>query len=294
MKNVFGFLTLAIFFTGLSSCLKENYDAPPTGGKDPDIEATITIKDLKNLYSGTPFQITDDFVIRATITADDKSGNFYKTLVLEDSTGGIAIRMDGTDLYTAYPIGRRVFVKCKGLWLGDYANLVQLGGYINAEGDLDAIPYTLFESHILKGVYGLPVVPKAVTILQLNDSYQNMLIELNDVEFATADAGQTYADAVTKYSLNRTLKNCTGGSILVRSSGYSSFAGKLTPTGKGKFVGIYTVFNSTAQLVIRDPSDLKMDSVRCGGGVVVNGNGIMGIRGLWTGSDVTKIGRAHV
>lgn len=287
MKKVFGFITLAVFFMGLSSCLKENYDTPPTGGKDPDIQPNITIKDLKALYTGTAFQITTDYVFRAVVTADDKSGNFYKTIVVEDSTGGIALKLDGSSLYTEFPIGRRVFVKCKGLWMGDYNNLIQLGGYINADGDLDDIPSTLFDSHILKGVYGLPVVPKAVSISQLNDSHQNTLIELNGVEFASADAGKPYADAVNKFSQNRTVKNCTGGNIIVRTSGYSSFAGQVTPSGNGKLLAIYTVFGTTPQLVLRDPSDLKMDSTRCGGGGVVTGNGIMGIRGLWTGSDVT-------
>jgi hypothetical protein len=287
MKKVFGLLTLALLLTGMSSCLKEKYDAPPTGGKDPDIEVNMTIAGLKAMYTGTAMPITGDYVIRGVVTADDKSGNFYKTIVIQDSTGGISVRLDGTSLYTEYPIGRRVFIKCKGLWLGAYANLIQLGGYLNAEGDLDEIPSAIFDKHILKGVYGLPVVPTVVSINSLNDTYQNMLIELDNVEFQTADAGKPYADAVNKYSLNRTVKNCTGGTILVRTSGYAQFASEVTPSGNGKLLAIYTVYNSTPQLVLRDPSDLDMDSTRCGGGVVVTGNGIMGIRGLWTGSDVT-------
>lgn len=286
MNKFFSLLTLALLVTGLSSCLKEKYDTPPTGGKDPDIAVNMTIAGLKAMYTGAPVQITGDYVIKAVVTADDKSGNFYKTLVVQDSTGGISIRLDGTSLYTDYPIGRRVFIKCKGLWLGAYANLIQLGGFINTDGSLDVIPSATFDKCILKGVYGLTVTPTVVSISQLNDTYQNMLIELDNVEFQTADASKTYADAVTKFSQNRTVKNCSGGSIIVRTSGYSNFASQLTPAGNGKLLAIYTVYNSTAQLVLRDPADLDMDSTRCGGGVV-SGNGIAGVRSSWAGSDVT-------
>ncbi|MCW5907259.1 MAG: hypothetical protein KIS94_05330 [Chitinophagales bacterium] len=287
MNKFFSSLTLALLTLSFSSCLKENYDAPPTGGKDPNIEVNMTIEALKAMYNGTAFQITDDFVIKGLVVADDKSGNFYKTIVIEDSTAGISVRLDNTSLYTDYPIGRRIFIKCKGLWVGAYANLIQLGGSINTDGNLDAIPSTLFDKHILKGVYGLPVIPHPVSIAQLNNTYQNKLIELNDVEFNLSDAGKPYADAANKQSLNRTIKDCSGKTIIVRTSGYASFASQLTPSGNGKLLAVYTVYNSTAQLVLRSPADLKMDTTRCGGGVVVSGNGIMGIRTLWAGSDVT-------
>ncbi|MBK6274883.1 MAG: hypothetical protein IPF58_09355 [Saprospirales bacterium] len=41
----------------------------------------------------------------------------------------------------------------------------------------------------------------------MNDSFQNRLIKLNDVEFNEEDAGQPYADAVNKSSISRFLSN---------------------------------------------------------------------------------------
>lgn len=287
MKNfrlaIIAFLLLA----GVSSCVKDKFDAPPTGGQDPDLTANIRIDSLKAKYQGTPVQIFEELIIVGVVTADDKSGNFYKTIVIQDSTGGIALKLDGTSLFNDYPIGRRLFIKLKGLYLGAYANQIQIGGYVDETGEVQDIPSNLFDKHIFKGVYGLTVLPKVVTISQLNNSYQNTLIELNDVEFSTTDAGKPYADATNKISKNLTLKNCSNGSLTVRTSGYASFASTPTPLGKGKFVGIYSVYNSTGQLLVRQPSDLSMDSTRCGGGGNPNAPGILGIRGLWSGSDVT-------
>lgn len=283
----FIFLLTVLLSIGLSSCLKENYDVPATGGKDPDMVATVTLDTVKSHYTGTPRLITEDWVIQVLVVADDKSGNFYNTIVVEDSTAGIALKLDRSGLYTEYPVGRRLFVKLKGLWIGDYNGLVQIGGYLDEAGDVADLPSTQFDQYIFKGVWGLPVIPHAVTINQLNDNYQNRLIELTGVEFQTIDAGRNYADGYNKISVNRTVKNCSGGNMIVRTSGYASFANTPTPTGKGNLVAIYSVFGNDGQLLIRDLNDVKMDSTRCGGGGTGGGNGIMGVRNLWGGSDVT-------
>src|SRR5690606_35616425 len=101
------------------SCVKETIDPPPFGGKDPDIEVNFTIDQLKTRYLGQPYYINEDLVISGVVVADDKSGNFYKTIILEDSAtqSGIALSLNSTFLFTSYPVGRRIFVKLRGLFL---------------------------------------------------------------------------------------------------------------------------------------------------------------------------------
>src|SRR5690606_30954058 len=176
--------------------------------------------------------VTDDLVLKAVVISDDREGNFYKSLVVQDSTAGILIRIDQPNLYTEYPPGRRVFVKCKGLWIGDYQNLIQIGGTVDTISDPQAasigyIPSAVVDNFILKGKYNIPVEPKVVTLnmlndTMLNDSYQNMLIRLNDVEFDYFDAGQAYANIETKASVNRKIIDCRFSidslSVLLRTS----------------------------------------------------------------------------
>lgn len=283
MKKLIPILT-ALFF--LAGCVKENYDNPPVGGKDPDLVANVTLDTVKARYTGTPAQITEDWIVKVLVVGDDKEGNLYQMLAVEDSTSGIAIKLDRSSLYTDYPVGRRLFIKLKGLWIGDYAGVIQIGGYLNSDGEVDNIPSVAFDRHIFKGVYGLPVVPHAVSISQLNESFQNRLIELNGVEFQNADAGKNYADGYNKVSVNRTLKDCNGGTIIVRTSGYASFANTPTATGNGKLLAIYSSYNGDAQLLIRSLNDVKLDTARCGG-TIVGGNGLLGIRALYGGSDLT-------
>lgn len=97
-------------------------------GFDPN----SSIAELKSKYvSGKFTTITNDFLIHATVVADDKSGNFYKTIVIQDSTGGIELKLNRTGIYTDFPVGMKIGLKCKGLTIGDYNGLIRLGiGYL--------------------------------------------------------------------------------------------------------------------------------------------------------------------
>ena len=101
MKKLF-FLSAIIF--GLSGCVKEKFDSPPAGGEDPiGVVANTTIKQLRSLYpigSATPIKIDQDWVISGIVNADDKDGNLYKVVTIQDSTAGIQIKIDNSSLYT--------------------------------------------------------------------------------------------------------------------------------------------------------------------------------------------------
>jgi hypothetical protein len=274
-------LPALLLLTGLatinSSCDKE-FDQPPVY-VPPSITANTSIKQLKALLvtSGVPVQVTTDIIIRGIVIGDDKSGNLYKNLVIQDETAGILIRMDGTNLFTSYPVGTELFVKCRGLYLGDYNRLIQLGGGLDNSStppSVTTIASGLFNQYLVKGSSGNVVVPKVVTVSQLttdlHDSLQNRLIKLEGFEFAAADTSKTYANVTVDppVSVNFVLRNCSASTITLRNSGFADFAPINVPNGNGSIVAIYSVFGNTKQLTIRDTSDVQFTGARCttGGG----------------------------
>jgi hypothetical protein len=74
-----------------------------------------------------------------------------------------------------------------------------------------------------------------------------------------------YADAVNQLDENRTLEDCDGDEIIVRSSGYANFAADILPTGRGNFTGVVGQFGSTMQLYIRDIEEVLLNGIRCDG-----------------------------
>ncbi len=279
----------SLMVLGFSSCVDLEFDEPPVG-ELPKLEANATIADIKSLHTAgqDADRIENDLIVAGVVIADDESGNFYQNIVIQDETGGIAVRMRTNGLFGDFPIGREVFVKCQGLFVGDYNGLFQLNG--SAES---AIEEVLIPDHVIGGAYDKDVEPRVITLDQLSDNalvyeLQNTLIKLEEVQFALQSAGLTYADPVNLFSVNHTIEDCDENTILLRSSGYADFASDVTPEGNGSITAVLSVFREDLQLFIRNTGDVQMMSTRCGAG---SGNetqiSIEELRGLYPGSETT-------
>ncbi len=258
----------AVFALG---CNKK-FDEPPTGDNtDPDITATTTIAELKNAYalqSGQAVQITGGKIIKGVVVGNDRSGNIYKTLYIDDGTAGLPISLNTTGLYNTYPVGREIFIRTDSLWLWNTNSMITMGvrTMVNGAPVYGGIPPAFIDKYIVRGKTNRTVPIQDVTnISQLNNTYQGRLIRLQDMEVATGDLNKTFADtSANKGDININFQNCDKQAIIARSSGYANFAGVKVPSGRGEMMAIYTVYNATKQLVIRDTSDLKFTQPRCG------------------------------
>lgn len=272
-KNKLSVAFVAFLFLAASfvACVKTEFDEPPFGGDGQDIPVNTTIQSLKAYHevSGGFDLITQDLVIGGTVIMDDRSGNYYKTIVIQDSTGGIEVKFSNGFLYNRYPVGRKIYIRCKDLMLTDYNNLVQLvGGVVYENGQPSDIGITENQerTQIVKGFLGAAPTPKVVSVSQLNATMVSTLITLEGMQFTKADTAQTWADAIGLNSLNRTAQNCGNATILVRTSGFADFAIEKTPNGKGSITGVLGIFNNDYQLFIRNPNDVAMNDPRCGQG----------------------------
>ncbi len=251
------FLLFGLWLAGFSSCVDLQFDEPPPADVCT-LDATHTIADLKAMHTlGQTELIEEEIVIRGVVVADDRTGNWYRSIEIQDETAGIQLRFGITDLFNYFPIGREIWVRCKNLELSDYNGLIQLG----------TIEGPVLNDFICRGDGGKEVQPQVVSIADLTTDMVSTLLQLDEVQFDLADAGQPFADPVNLQAVNRVLKDCNSQyTVLVRTSGYSDFAGQNTPTGSGTFVGILSVYGDEFQFLVRDPAELMMDNDRCGPG----------------------------
>src|SRR5205809_469750 len=198
---------LTTFIVITISCNKK-FDEPPAY-VPPDLTPTLTIAQLKAMHvTGSSETITTGDIIEGVVVANDSSGNFYKQIIIEDSTAGIAINIDDYNLYTSYPVGRNVFIKLNGLIMYDDNRLIEIGGSKDANNNVNPIAAPLKNNYVIKGTTNNPVVPTIVDITDLNDGYQNMLIQLDNIEFNETDTSKFYADtSASKNSVSFILKN---------------------------------------------------------------------------------------
>lgn len=272
------FLRLPVLFALsaflINSCVKQSYDAPPDSSKvDPNLPVNATLRQIAKIGSDLGnggYRKMGDTTVAGIVVADDRSGNYYKQIVIEDeSLGGIVLYMDKSYLYNDFPVGRRVYVKLKDLYVYNYNGLPQIiYSYDIPSSKTIAIPAGLVDNYLVKGAYPVTFAPKDVAlrdIIAAPAGYINTLVRVSNVQFATGAAGVSYADPSTVASAtNRTIESCDRTlNAIIRTSGYSNFQPYKTPNGNGTVTAICTVFGSTLQLVIRDTTDVKMTATRC-------------------------------
>ena len=287
MKN---WLFLLSFLMIFSACRDDEFDAPPTDFTDPGLTVTHTIAELKASHIlGEYNQIDEDMILSGIIVADDASGNFYQRLVIDDGTAGIEVGIRANDLFNLYPMGRRIYVKAKDLWIGDYNGVVQLGGSVEQDGNfqrINGIEEILISQYIVGGALEGQPAPLELSINEINTSHISRLVKISNAEFAPGSRNTSYADAVSDppQSVNHIVQDCNGGSVIMRTSGYCNFATSITPSGNGSVTAIYSVFGTDRQLFIRDTTDVDMPGATCNQSIETKD--ISEIRALFTSSEI--------
>ena len=157
------------------------------------LSVNTTIAQLKALYNGKPYHVEKDLIIGGKIISSDASGNIYRSLYIQDETGGIEVKIGTSGLYNDYQLGQTLYVKCEGLTVGNYGGMLQIGiedptgEYETAYIDVKNI----INTHIFKGEKGSPVSPQVVTEEELKNAlrssyksaYFGKLVTLKDLTY---------------------------------------------------------------------------------------------------------------
>lgn len=284
MKKIFSIIrifiiTLVVFLTG---CVHDDeYSAPDSNGNQCQSESYFTdpnnqfvkwsITDLKNKSQNQPF--TENAYIEGYVSSTDESGNIYKYLYIQDSpsnpTQGLVVSADAVSMYAKYPQGYKVYIKLKGLAMGTYGGIKQLGYYGLNQTDnvieFGRIPEKMVFSSIVRSCSEkATIVPKELTITQIRNAtdqnqYIGCLIKIPNAEFDAKVLCSIYAPS--GFTVDRALNDATytnpaTANVVVRNSGFASFANQKLPSGKGDFIGILSKYNSSYQLFINKVTDL--------------------------------------
>ena len=254
-----------LFFS--AACLKQAAYAQPISANDTD--SIISIRAFRKLHTmGNIESITKSMALEATIVANDEHDNLYKSISIQDTSGGIIISLDGSSLYQTYPVGTTIRIHLQNLFLTDYRRMLQVVASVDtSSGQLvtSGIAVSLFSKYIKVVKENTNVIPMIISYKNLGDSLQGRLIKISNVEFSAADTSLTFADKKNKIGASRSLKFCTGGTIYLRTSGYADFAGVSIPKNNGDIVGVYSVYNYEKQILLRDTSDILFRGKRCTG-----------------------------
>lgn len=269
-----------LFFVGLiaTSCVHDDdYSVPEIIVEEPNVNVNTDIVSLKAFYTGgNPVKIesgdgsTTPMFMEAYVISGDESGNIYKQMFVQDApenpTAGISISTNATDLYTKYEPGRKIYLRVDGLYIGQFAGLPTIG--VQDGDQVGRIGVDDFNERILRSTVSTELVPRVIPISEASNPVRlATLVKFENVQFPNGIAGvEHYGNLDNTFGVNRTIENCDGNSIIMRTSGFSDFKNLTLPEGNGDLTAILSVFNNDIQLLIRNTDDVQFNGERCNDG----------------------------
>jgi hypothetical protein len=274
-KQLYIIALLAGTFT-LASCMEGDWDVPegiPYGNNELEAGTTVTIAELQNTYASTISsdnykQITEDLWLRCVINGNDYGDNLYKQISVQDETGGIIIGINGSDQGAFMPVGQKLLISLKGLYIGGYGNQAQLGGLYNGglgrmelsewkkhvrlimDGSSDALAFGTMKVDTIDFDASKTMAQQAGRVVRLS----GVTISRDGTPIIAPDDGSV---SLVSNCVNRTLSGGNAGSkCVLRTSTYAAFKGVAIPTTPVELYGIATIYRGTWQILARTQSDL--------------------------------------
>lgn len=224
-----------------------DYDDTPRG--------RVSIAHLKALCTAESVVITgDDIAIEGYIAANDLYGEYSRTIVLCDASGGIEIAVDSRRTAETFPIAARVTVHCTSLALGDYGGRVMLGALPSSGYTVDRIAESDFARYFRIDTSAPQAVKTVVvSIAGISPALVGSQVQIDDVTFGP-EAGLAWCDTDPAsgghVDTARTITDRSGRTLSVRTIAECEYRTEKIPAGYGSLRGIVEYFNGEYSLRI--------------------------------------------
>lgn len=243
-------LVIVIFLIFIVSCVQtDDFETPKIEVIAPNVLANSNIMAVKNALNQSAEDIytfnTDDIsIIEGYIISSDEAGNFYKILIIQDNfenpSAGIEILIDLKASFTKYNFGRKIFIKMAGLSVVNNGGKYKIGYLI--KNKVEEIPESLLDSFIIRSSEIENIIPKQITLAQLNNNRIGTYIQIKNIQFRNDEIGKTFAgEAFDEFNGERVLIQCENQiSTILSTSTFSDFKSNLISDKKGALNAVFT------------------------------------------------------
>ena len=236
----------------------------------------MSISEVKNLFvNGEVNEIESNLVVKGYVSSSDFTGNFYKEFYMQDEienpTAGIKVSINQVDSYNQFNVGREVYIKLQGLYVGETNSgdgVIAIGSGGNAAVDeISEISENRASDCVLRSSNSFSLVPLALNLSDINDSHIGIYVSALSAQFSPGLDGLTYVDPDEDYDTQRDLESCVdSGTLKLETSAFSNFNDSMLPTeGSGTITGIITrdYFGDNRVMMLNTKDDVNFDSSRC-------------------------------
>ena len=275
MRHIHYYIIIAFACAIFTGCMDNDWDIPSTDGSEFGNQAItesnlMTIAQLKQkfasvIYNGSYEKFTVPTQIKGVVTGNDIEGNIYNQIAIEDGTGSIIICVAQGGIFGQLQVGREIIVELQDLYIGSYGQQPEIGTpYTNKNGRtyVSRMSRTLWQSHYkMLGMKSVSSTEFDKTMLGNADYMKENCGRLMTIKGVKFQGGGKKVFAADKEkdaanSVNRSLIGISSNQLVVRTSTFADFANKTLPQGEVDITGIFTRYNNTWQVLIREESDI--------------------------------------
>lgn len=145
-----------------------------------EVVSIASLRDIESAYRST--LINDNIAIEGRVVGNDKYGEFYNCLIIEDHSAALKLLCEVDDNYQQYPFGCSVTLYCSGLYLLNYYGPVSLGAEPTGEYTLDYISSERLGQYLKRDDDESSTLdPLEISLSELTPLQSYRYIELHDV-----------------------------------------------------------------------------------------------------------------
>lgn len=226
--------TYMLFVAILISGCYDSADTP--GPVRTSMSANTTLANLRSMYKGYTFEVTDDIIVEGVVTSSDKAGNFYRTFTISDGTAGAEIMAGTSDLHNSYPPGYRIFVKVKGCAVGMSRSVLQIGMMPESFGNYETDYFysdVLLDRHIIRSGKSACMDIRTLEYEELTPSACGMPVRICNLSHAA-----TSDSSIDTWAGYRCFTDINGSTVYTYTSEYADFADLALPATSVDITGI--------------------------------------------------------
>ena len=213
-------------------------------GEDIPEVVPATIKEIRTMYASKgedEWIIAEPLKLKGIVISDWAGGNrpSQRDGFIQDQAGdGLAFRV--TQSTHSYEMGDELSINLEGATVLYYGGILQIN-------------FSTKSAKVER--QNVAVTPKQLTIEEvLNGDCDGILVKIKDVQFESYKDLKFYDKG---NATNRTLENCGGANIIVKTAKYASFIDEPLPAGKGSIIGVVSLNSGVWQVAIRNLDDVK-------------------------------------
>ena len=223
-----------------------------TGEGGNDTPRKVSIAYLKLLCRGSHHTITEECYIRGVVVANDWLGEYQKSVVVVDESGGVEIAIASNSLYSWLPVYSEVEIFCGGRTLARVGGKVAMGDAPTQDFMLDNIEEA--EAQRIVTIVGIEEnftpVKRRISELQISDIGSVVWIE--GLRIVEEEQGLLWCDVVEDVPATtiRTLIDREGNTIGVQTLASCVYGENKIPTTEFSVVGVVDAANGECFLRI--------------------------------------------